>query len=518
MDRDEPLDPNVPGGSPSASSRDPAPETSHDPAATPVPRTRSRGILRRLLARWWHILLLSYVVVLPVWYLIYLFVGPTYEAFSILRVEPTQPELYGSLKTGFVESRSVGSYLETQVNVIISDRLLGEVVANPSVVKLPVITGSKDPKVDLRKKITVENIDGTYLIRVALELADGEDAAMIVNTVVDAYLRQNNEFNRGKNMNLQKSLRAQLDKLGREFEEKKRDLDKLDQEARVVLAKPVLNPNALKDDDDQTPQPAFSSVTEEQFTKLADIFIQCELEYFDALSELNAVQSVRERSQDAINEHLETRVAQEFKNDPKVDALIERIAESWDQLKKAIGQAPPIRNPTVLAAQAEFEKRTKKYQELWNDKYDGIRQRLIDEGQGVLSQQKLRELEVAVEKARRKKIAYAQYLDQMKVQDKTTNNNTFVATILNHELESLLNRYDQVKKNLAQLQFEALEEAFQVVLLDKASVPKTPTNNNLVKYMAAAPLVVFFLILGLFLVQEIVAGREAAPEPARQPA
>ena len=197
-----------------------------------------------------------------------------------------------------------------------------------------------------------------------------------------------------------------------------------------MLAKPVLNANALKNDADQKPQPAFSSVTEEQFIKLADIIIQCELEYFDALAELEAVKSVRERSKDVI-------------------------------------------------AEAD---------------------------QGVLSKEKLREREVAVEKARRKKIAQVQYLEQLKVVTKVQNDDTLNAMLLNQELSTLISRKELVTKNLAQLQFEANEENFRVVLLDPAAVPKIPVNNKRLKYMAAAPVAVFFIMLGLFLRLEIKAG------------
>ena len=47
---------------------------------------------------------------------------------------------------------------------------------------------------------------------------------------------------------------------------------------------------------------------------------------------------------------------------------------------------------------------------------------------------------------------------------------------------------------------------------DKAQVPQTPSNNKRIKYMAAAPVGVLFLILGMFLVRELRAARVAAPE------
>ena len=80
----------------------------------------------------------------------------------------------------------------------------------PSSTNSALITESKDPKTDLRKQMGVEIMEGAYMIRVALELPDANEAAVIVNAVVETYMRQNNAFNRGKNMSLQKSLHDQF--------------------------------------------------------------------------------------------------------------------------------------------------------------------------------------------------------------------------------------------------------------------------------------------------------------------
>ena len=83
--------------------------------------------------------------------MIYQFVAPTYEAFSVLRIEPVQPETLHARRQDYVDSRGIGPYLQTQVNLITSNRVLEPAVADPSVAKLPVITKSQDPKADLRK-------------------------------------------------------------------------------------------------------------------------------------------------------------------------------------------------------------------------------------------------------------------------------------------------------------------------------------------------------------------------------
>ena len=100
----------------------------------------------------------------------------------------------------------------------------------------------------------------------------------------------------------------------------------------------------------------------------------------------------------------------------------------------------------------------------------------------------------------------------MQVEQKVTNDDTFEATYLNHQIQSLLNWEELVKKNLEQLKFEASQDKYRVVLVDSAAAPKTPSNNKRLKYMAAAPVGVMFMMLGLFLLLEIKAERVADPD------
>ena len=224
MDTIDRSDSHLPAKCPTPLSSQPAliPAFPSDLSPTSGPQINSKVILRGLSRHWWRILLLSLVVCTPISYLIWEFVEPTYEAFSVLRIEPTTPEIYGSLKTGFVATENVGPYLESQLIVIASDQVLEEVVANPLVNKFPLITKSKDPKTDLRKQIGVEIMEGAYMVRVALELPDANEAAVIVNAVVETYMRQNNAFNRGKNMSLQKSLHDSSEELTKQIKEKRR--------------------------------------------------------------------------------------------------------------------------------------------------------------------------------------------------------------------------------------------------------------------------------------------------------
>src|SRR5262245_45218374 len=100
MDTIDRSDSNLPAELPEVLPRLPAVASaaSRDLAPLPLHPINPRIILRGLLARyWWRILLLWLVVSAPVAYLIYQLIEPTYEAFSTLRIEPNQPEVYGKI-------------------------------------------------------------------------------------------------------------------------------------------------------------------------------------------------------------------------------------------------------------------------------------------------------------------------------------------------------------------------------------------------------------------------------------
>ena len=127
----------------------------------------------------------------------------------------------------------------------------------------------------------------------------------------------------------------------------------------------------------------------------------------------------------------------------------------------------------------------------------------------MLSEARIRELEVAVEAARRKKDALAQQFEKIRVEQKVTHDDKFEAGFLSHQIETLQSWEERVKRNLEQLKFEASQDKYRVVLVDSAAASRSPTNNRRLQYMAAAPVIVFFLLLGMFLTKEIRAGIHA---------
>jgi uncharacterized protein involved in exopolysaccharide biosynthesis len=126
-------------------------------------------------------------------------------------------------------------------------------------------------------------------------------------------------------------------------------------------------------------------------------------------------------------------------------------------------------------------------------------------------EEKLRELESAVEKAKLKKNRYAQLIDKLKAEYQTQNNHASTATLLKEELANLQMMHEMIVQKEKQLDFESNQEVYRVSLVHYARVPVTPSDNRQLTYLAAAPVVVLFLVMGLFFIRELTAGAESLP-------
>jgi succinoglycan biosynthesis transport protein ExoP len=493
-----------------------------DLASTSTPQISPQLILRGLNRHWWRILLLWLVVSVPLAYSIYTLVQPTYEAFSLLEIEPTKPELFGPANSA--DNRIVDAYLETQVQLITSNGVLEEALSrDPRIAQLPMIKKSKDPKADLREEMVVEIVGKrTYLIRVALASADPEEAAAIVNAVVTAYVEQHNEYHRNSNKALHKSLIEEHEKLAKEILEKKEDLKKLAEKGNVQFGVVPQKMNPVKDDDSLN-QTILPTVTEEQYTQAANTLLQTEMDLLEAQAMLEAAQSQLEKikvneAEDQTQEagdQLAARVEAEFLMDPDVVALAAEVAEAKEELAKVKTVVRQVNDPARYAVEKHLKRLKEQWETCWEQKREKIERRLRAEDvnmQPGLWKDKIAEIQLNIDKLKRKKISLAERLEKLKVEKTVKNSDNLNATMVNQELASKLRMQELIAQKLEQLDFETKQDVYRITLHDRAAVPKSPSHNKRLKYMAAAPVGILFLMVGLFLLLEIKAERVADPD------
>ena len=126
--------------------------------------------------------------------------------------------------------RASGNISKPSAALIHSNRVLEPAVAklfqdpgyNPS--NFPVIRNSTDPKADIRRRLGVGIIPGTFLIQVSFSSPNAIEAAKVVNQVVSAFEQQNKEFNTGMNEVFRTNYENYVKKLTNDLNEKRDEL------------------------------------------------------------------------------------------------------------------------------------------------------------------------------------------------------------------------------------------------------------------------------------------------------
>jgi capsular polysaccharide biosynthesis protein len=258
---------------------------------------RSGGIFSRITRRWRLILLLWVIITTPLVYSIYLFVKPRFEAFSLLRVAPASIELYAATRPEWIDPKNVAPYIQTQVGLITSDRVLAPAIARLEVVNLSAITASDDPRAFLRERMTVEIVRDSNLLRVALELPDGNQAAAIVNAVAESYLEYCGEHQRSGNSTLRNIVSEQLVRYKIQIDEKRAELRKIYEKASISIGSLRASNKSGKESDPT--RSALVTITEAQSQKIADEIINTDLDLIKAESILEATQAATNGENDS---------------------------------------------------------------------------------------------------------------------------------------------------------------------------------------------------------------------------
>ena len=91
---------------------------------------------------------------------------------------------------------------------------------------------------------------------------------------------------------------------------------------------------------------------------------------------------------------------------------------------------------------------------------------------------KIAELQVEIDKLKKKKVSLAERLENLKVENKDQNSDTFNAAMVNQELSSLLKMQEIINQKLEQLNFETKQDVYRISQHDRAGVPKVAVEQQ----------------------------------------
>ncbi len=478
---------------------------SHESNPSPISiRVALRGARRY----WW--------LVLAVWSLgsaaiaatIFLKVKPTYRATSLLRVSPSETDLYNIRGHGEL----LEQFLNTQVSLIISPNVLTAAGTNPKAVGLPRIQGARDVVIELRKVILVAIIPNTYLIEVSMISPSAYESATLVNAVVDAFIESNSEWSEGMTRSQIKNLEVYLGDLKNQSDEKERRWRELVQKAEggVIAVKPPNNPNNPNRTNDPAPAAA-ANPTIDEYKRIQSALFEVTMELmkkgpiaeklrrdFDNVSS-NPAEVGQQRSEAMVTRRLQA--------DPEIRSLYKAGNDAKAKLDEIIARTRHGSDPAISKARARFVQLQNEYADLW----EGRKQNFLDEaatggGPGFDPEREVREAEAEVGKLKILKETLTAELAKVKLENKKLVTDAVELELIHESRASLTGMQQVVNKRLEQLKFESKGEA-RIRPVNAAVPPGSPLSDKRVQYLAMAPVGVLGLVLVLVVLLEIRSGR-----------
>ena len=168
----------------------------------------------------------------------------------------------------------------------------------------------------------------------------------------------------------------------------KAELLTLAKTGNVVFPKP--SPGSKTDEGDQAPQPAFNSLTLDQFRAVRDQLLQTEFQLLELEARFQAKQAELQQaktravesdsspaSNEGVDRQLRERMVEKFKRDPEVSSLIHQMRSTTEELDHTKGEVKIGHDPARVADERRLAKLKKVYNDLWGSKSEQIRQRLL---------------------------------------------------------------------------------------------------------------------------------------------
>jgi capsular exopolysaccharide synthesis family protein len=490
-------------------------------APAPAMAVDARSLLRGLLRNWWRIFLIWLVISTPLVFLLYNYVQPTYRAFSMLQIESNQPQLFGPT----IQNRDYGGfvgpegppYLATETQRIKVHKILDAAIFKlGGVNKIAMLRGVEDPEEELRKKLEIQILQSTHIIEVALESREPQEAADLVNTIVEVYKERTRDLGKNENKDLTDDLTEYSKKLKKQIDDTEQELIKLAKRGNVEFPKTRIG---VKDpDSDQVYQPSFETLPLDQYKTARDRLFQTDLQLMELEAQYQARRSEASTAADEqaqlaaeVSPLQKQQIEEEFKRDPAVADLIGEIRATKDELDHTKSVVRKGTDPARLAAQDRYRKLNEDYNRLWEIKSEQIRRRLLVPT-NASEVQSLAQLKRKIDELKLTKIEQQKMINTLKPQDETTHEDRVKAAFLNADLGLSRSRYEQVDQKLEQLKFTQDKASITIKETTPAEVPKAPFNNKRLKYMLALPVAVLFAILGLFVLLEVKSERVANPD------
>jgi succinoglycan biosynthesis transport protein ExoP len=480
-----------------ASSPSPVPPRSDRPTlpgvASPARKVTARLALRALRRHWWQALLLWLIGSSGLMALAYFKVKPSYDAFSTIKIDPGDRGLFRENNAAI----DFEVFKETQVKRITNPNVIATALAaHPDLLALPRLAKAQDAETEIRRSLVVGVIPRTNLIQVSMSSESAEEAASIVNAMIEAYLK------------------VALDSSEEETEKRCRRLRDVKEERTVaVRQKRDVIASLVKRIGTIASIQAYdrNSVTIEQYGVLTNQLLQTDLELVEAQAKLDQLRGESSTRVQGDPSEPDAEVVAAFYSTPQVAEVRTRLDKARQSLLDADRIAINPDDPALTSAKKRVAETQKQLDSLWAR----MRPTLAKAGSPLERELHATEAKVAGLKARMSQ--FDERLQRLKNQSKTAGAEELTLQFARQDLDRAETVLDTVTRSLDQIEFEAKDPVARFRQEYPAKASNAPLVNHQLKAMAAAPVGMLLGVLGLCVLVELHAGRVHDPEelPAR---
>ena len=465
-----------------------------------------RAVLRASRRYWWLILALWTVGSAGIGAAVYLKVKPMYRAASLLRVEPTVIDLYGGT------SREGGEpYMLTHVELIKSENVLSDAAQNEKVRALPRIRTAGDPIQELSKVVLVGIRAGTHLIEVSMMSPSADEAATIVNAVVDSFIDANHDWSSGATKTQIQQLNNYKSKLQSDIKKTAAELESLYAlgNAPPTVKKRITTDPAAKQDKDEDDA---MSLSVDYYHKLKTQLLAIKLDLITAEANMTEAARISQEVKNSVTagdpKHSNAFVERRLKTDAELNGLLREFKTANSKADKIRGTARNSGDPAEVRLRENALVLSKRYRELQEAK----RQQFLEE---VTSGAGSSNPEVVLAEATSRfnnlvsqKLALETELSKTKLEDTKKQSDELKIRFLDEERRALVEMQNIVMRKSEQLGFDAVADE-RIRLINPARPEGRPISDKRMQYMAMAPVGILGAVLGLVILLEIRSGRVA---------
>lgn len=457
---------------------------------------------RALTRHWWKLLAAWAVVSTGLIYLIAIKIKPTFESYSVLRVEPARLDLYG---VGLHASEGFGQFLQTQVELVRSPNVLDAALRKSEVYALSIVRSAEDPEAELQRLLQVGIVPGTYLIKVSITSPTPAEASVIIKAVVEAYLKTADEWTDGMSSKQLKSLESYQDELQRQVLEKQNEWLALASKGNIELVN-----DEGSGQSSGLPRPSNERITLDEYKRVREQLFQVSLELVETEALLNARRAELKldasKSDPALR--LQRRVREAFKADPEVAQVYQQIEKLQRRHEEIMRLARLRSDPAIAHAERQLRALVARHRQLWDAKYEELVARFQEETDPSDPASGPRELAERVEMLKIRRTNFEKILSQLKLTNTQEGTDAVKVALVREDLSSLKGMVEAVGRRIEQLKFEARGEA-RISKIDETRPGGIFVGDNRKKYWAMTPVGVMGVLVGFFVLLEARAGRVA---------